>query len=54
MTVITRTQGCKYPNIQETEQKASQIVDTYLAEDPHSSGAIEFLCLAEGWRSKIL
>src|SRR6188472_4376028 len=33
---------------QETEQKASQIMKTYLGEDPDSSEVIEFLCLAEG------
>lgn len=33
---------------QETEQKAAEIMKTYLGEDPDSSEAIEFLCLAEG------
>ena len=33
---------------QETEQKASEIMKIYLGEDPDSSEAIEFLCLAEG------
>lgn len=33
---------------QETEQKATEIMKTYLGEDPDSSEAIEFLCLAEG------
>jgi uncharacterized coiled-coil DUF342 family protein len=33
---------------EETEQKASQMMNTYLGEDPDSSEAIEFLCLAEG------
>ena len=32
----------------ETAQKASQIMNTYLGESPDSSEAIEFLCLAEG------
>ena len=32
---------------QETEQKASEMMKTYLGEDPDSSEAIEFLCLAE-------
>jgi hypothetical protein len=32
----------------ETEQKAAQMMKTYLGEDPDSSEAIEFLCLAEG------
>jgi rubrerythrin len=33
---------------QETEQKASEMMKTYLGKDPNSSEAIEFLCLAEG------
>jgi hypothetical protein len=33
---------------QETEQKATEIMKTYLGENPDSSEAIEFLCLAEG------
>jgi hypothetical protein len=33
---------------QETEEKASEMMKTYLGEDPDSSEAIEFLCLAEG------
>jgi rubrerythrin len=33
---------------QKTEQKATEIMKTYLGEDPDSSEAIEFLCLAEG------
>jgi rubrerythrin len=33
---------------QETEQKATEIMKTYLGEDPDSSEAIEFICLAEG------
>jgi rubrerythrin len=32
----------------ETEQKVSQIMKTYLGDQPDSSEAIEFLCLAEG------
>jgi small-conductance mechanosensitive channel len=32
----------------ETEQKASEMMKTYLGEDPDTSEAIEFLCLAEG------
>jgi rubrerythrin len=32
----------------ETEQKVSEMMKTYLGEDPDSSEAIEFLCLAEG------
>ena len=33
---------------QETAQKCSSMMQTYLGEDPDSSEAIEFLCLAEG------
>jgi hypothetical protein len=32
----------------ETAQKASEMMITYLGESPDSSEAIEFLCLAEG------
>ncbi len=33
---------------EETEQKATQIMKTYLGEKPDTSEALEFLCLAEG------
>jgi len=33
---------------QETELKASEMMKTYLGDNPDSSEAIEFLCLAEG------
>jgi ferritin-like protein len=33
---------------QETEEKASKMMETYLGEDPDSQEALEFLCLAEG------
>ena len=33
---------------QETAQKCSTMMQTYLGSDPDSSEAIEFLCLAEG------
>lgn len=33
---------------EETAQKCSSMMQTYLGEDPDSSEAIEFLCLAEG------
>ena len=49
---LSQSQGLNSENIQksaeETEQKASQMMNTYLGEDPDSSEAIEFLCLAEG------
>jgi hypothetical protein len=34
--------------VRETEQKAAEMMKTYLGEDPDSSEAIEFLCIAEG------
>lgn len=49
---LSESEGLNSENIQtvaqETEQKASEIMRTYLGEDPDSSEAIEFLCLAEG------
>src|SRR5919108_5387876 len=49
---LSVSEGLSPENIQttaqETEQKAAQIMKTYLGEDPDSSEAIEFLCLAEG------
>lgn len=33
---------------EETEQKVTQIMKTYLGEKPDTSEALEFLCLAEG------
>ena len=33
---------------EETEQKATKIMKTYLGEAPDTSEALEFLCLAEG------
>lgn len=33
---------------EETEQKVTQIMKTYLGEEPYTSEALEFLCLAEG------
>jgi tRNA isopentenyl-2-thiomethyl-A-37 hydroxylase MiaE len=46
------SEGISSENIQnaatETEQKAAEMMKTYLGEDPDSSEAIEFLCLAEG------
>ena len=49
---LSQSEGLNSETIQEsakeTEQKASQIMQTYLGEDPDSLEAIEFLCLAEG------
>jgi ferritin-like metal-binding protein YciE len=33
---------------EETAQKASKIMETYLGEDPDTQEGLEFLCLAEG------
>jgi hypothetical protein len=33
---------------QETAEKASKMMETYLGEDPDTQEALEFLCLAEG------
>jgi ferritin-like metal-binding protein YciE len=35
-------------NAEETSQKASQMMQTYLGEDTDTLDALEFLCLAEG------
>ena len=32
----------------ETQEKATKIMKTYLGEEPDTSEALEFLCLAEG------
>ena len=49
---VLESEGLSSGNIQaaaqETEQKATEMMKTYLGEDPDSSEAIEFLCLAEG------
>jgi rubrerythrin len=49
---VLESEGLSSENIQtaaqETEKKATEIMKTYLGEDPDSSEAIEFLCLAEG------
>ena len=49
---LSESEGLDSANIQEvaneTEQKASQIMKTYLGDQPDSSEAIEFLCMAEG------
>jgi ferritin-like metal-binding protein YciE len=52
MQRISETEGLNQDSIrqhaEETSQKASQIMQTYLGEDPDTLDAIEFLCLAEG------
>jgi hypothetical protein len=50
--ILSPSLGLDSSNIQEvaneTAQKASEMMKTYLGENPDSSEAIEFLCLAEG------
>ena len=49
---IAENEGFDINNInsvsEETVQKASKIMETYLGEDPDAQEALEFLCLAEG------
>jgi hypothetical protein len=49
---VSKSEGLNQDSIrqhaEETSQKASQIMQTYLGEDPDTLDAIEFLCLAEG------
>jgi ferritin-like metal-binding protein YciE len=49
---ITEDEGFDLKNInsvsEETAQKASKIMETYLGEQPDTQEALEFLCLAEG------
>ena len=49
---LSESKGLDSTNIQhvanETEQKAAEIMRIYLGNQPDSSEAIEFLCLAEG------
>ena len=49
---IAEDEGFDIENInsvsEETAQKASEIMETYLGEEPDTQEALEFLCLAEG------
>jgi ferritin-like metal-binding protein YciE len=49
---VSQSQGLDQQSIrhhaQEASQKASQMMQTYLGEDPDTLDALEFLCLAEG------
>ena len=49
---IAGNEGFNLENInsvsEETAQKASKIMETYLGEEPDTQEALEFLCLAEG------
>jgi ferritin-like metal-binding protein YciE len=52
MQSVTESEGLDEQSIrqnaEETSQKASQMMQTYLGEDPDTLDALEFLCLAEG------
>ena len=49
---VIESQGLKKESIEEsaeeTAQKATEMMKTYLGEDPDTLDALEFLCLAEG------
>jgi predicted DsbA family dithiol-disulfide isomerase len=49
---IAEDEGFDLKNInsvsEETTQKASKMMETYLGQDPDTQEALEFLCLAEG------
>ncbi len=49
---IAESEGFDVANInsvsEETAQKVSKIMETYLGEEPDTQEALEFLCLAEG------
>jgi ferritin-like metal-binding protein YciE len=51
MQSVTESEGLDEQSIrqnaEETSQKASQMMQTYLGEDPDTLDALEFLCLAE-------
>jgi hypothetical protein len=50
--ILSKSEGLDSQSVQEsareTQQKASQMMHIYLGEDPDSSEALDFLCLAEG------
>jgi ferritin-like metal-binding protein YciE len=50
--VLAESDGLEPSNIeekaQETAEKVSKIMETYLGEEPDTQEALEFLCLAEG------
>jgi rubrerythrin len=52
MQKISESEGLNQDNIrqhsEEAAQKASQMMQTYLGDDPDTLDALEFLCLAEG------
>ena len=52
MQRISKSEGLNQDNIrqhaEEASQKTSQMMQTYLGQDPDTLDALEFLCLAEG------
>ena len=52
MQIVSESEGLNQESItqhaEEASQKASQMMQTYLGEDPDTLDALEFLCLAEG------
>jgi rubrerythrin len=52
MQKMSESEGLNQDNIrqhaEEASQKASQMMQTYLGDDPDTLDALEFLCLAEG------
>ena len=52
MQELAKSEGLDQQSIRqhamETSQKTSQMMQTYLGEDPETLDALEFLCLAEG------
>jgi ferritin-like metal-binding protein YciE len=49
---VSESEGLNQDSIrqhaEEASEKASQMMQTYLGEDPDTLDALEFLCLAEG------
>ena len=49
---VSESEGLNQDSIrqhaEEASEKASQMMQTYLGEDPDTLDAVEFLCLAEG------
>jgi ferritin-like metal-binding protein YciE len=49
---LSESEGFEFSKIEstadETAEKASKMMETYLGEDPDTQEALEFLCLAEG------
>jgi ferritin-like metal-binding protein YciE len=48
MQGISKSEGLNQDSIRQHAEEASQMMQTYLGEDPDTLDALEFLCLAEG------